>query len=53
MAIPSGVSRRSFLRTSVSVCGAVALDELLVTEKGAELLTPQSPSLEEPFGNVF
>jgi Xaa-Pro dipeptidase len=24
-------------------------DELLVTEKGAELLTPQSPSLDEPF----
>jgi len=24
-------------------------DELLVTENGAELLTPQSPSLEEPF----
>jgi Xaa-Pro dipeptidase len=27
-------------------------DELLVTESGAELLTPQSPSLEEPFANV-
>jgi Xaa-Pro dipeptidase len=27
-------------------------DELLVTENGAELLTPQSPSLEDPFGNV-
>jgi Xaa-Pro dipeptidase len=27
-------------------------DELLVTENGAELLTPQCPSLEEPFGNV-
>jgi Xaa-Pro dipeptidase len=27
-------------------------DELLVTESGAELLTPQSPSLEDPFGNV-
>ncbi len=27
-------------------------DELLVTENGAELLTPQSPSLDEPFGGV-
>jgi Xaa-Pro dipeptidase len=27
-------------------------DELLVTESGAELLTPQSPSLEEPFGGM-
>jgi Xaa-Pro dipeptidase len=27
-------------------------DELLVTERGAELLTPQSPSLDEPFGGM-
>jgi Xaa-Pro dipeptidase len=27
-------------------------DELLVTETAAELLTPQSPSLDDPFGNV-
>jgi Xaa-Pro dipeptidase len=27
-------------------------DDLLVTESGAELLTPQSPSLEDPFGNM-
>jgi Xaa-Pro dipeptidase len=27
-------------------------DDLLVTENGAELLTPQCPSLEDPFGNV-
>jgi Xaa-Pro dipeptidase len=27
-------------------------DELLVTANGAELLTPQCPSLEDPFGNV-
>jgi len=27
-------------------------DELLVTENGAELLTRQSPSLEEPFGGM-
>jgi Xaa-Pro dipeptidase len=27
-------------------------DDLLVTENGAELLTPQSPSLEDPFGNM-
>ncbi|HSZ16692.1 MAG TPA: Xaa-Pro peptidase family protein [Terracidiphilus sp.] len=27
-------------------------DDLLVTESGAELLTPQSPSLESPFGNM-
>jgi Xaa-Pro dipeptidase len=27
-------------------------DELLVTNSGAELLTPQSPSLEDPFGNI-
>lgn len=27
-------------------------DELLVTENGAELLTPQCPSLESPFANV-
>jgi Xaa-Pro dipeptidase len=26
-------------------------DDLLVTESGAELLTPQSPSLEDPFAN--
>ena len=27
-------------------------DELLVTEAGAELLTPQSPSIEDPFGGM-
>jgi Xaa-Pro dipeptidase len=27
-------------------------DDLLVTDSGAELLTAQSPSLEDPFGNV-
>jgi len=27
-------------------------DELLVTENGAELLTPQSPSIEDPFGGM-
>ena len=27
-------------------------DDLLVTEDGAELLTPQCPSLEDPFANV-
>lgn len=27
-------------------------DELLVNEQGAELLTPQCPSLEDPFANV-
>jgi Xaa-Pro dipeptidase len=27
-------------------------DELLVTDDGAKLLTPQSPSLEEPFGGM-
>lgn len=27
-------------------------DDLLVTPDGAELLTPQSPSLEDPFGNM-
>ena len=27
-------------------------DDLLVTESGADLLTPQSPSLENPFGNM-
>ncbi|HEY2859286.1 MAG TPA: Xaa-Pro peptidase family protein [Terracidiphilus sp.] len=27
-------------------------DELLVTDNGAELLTPQCPSLEDPFGNI-
>ncbi len=27
-------------------------DDLLVTESGAELLTPQSPSLEDPFGGM-
>jgi Xaa-Pro dipeptidase len=27
-------------------------DELLVTQNGAELLTPQCPSLEDPFANV-
>lgn len=27
-------------------------DELLVNEDGAKLLTPQCPSLEDPFGNV-
>ena len=28
-------------------------DDLLVTQDGAELLTPQCPSLEDPFGNVI
>jgi Xaa-Pro dipeptidase len=27
-------------------------DDLLVTDSGAELMTPQSPSLEDPFGNM-
>jgi Xaa-Pro dipeptidase len=27
-------------------------DDLLITPNGAELLTPQSPSLEDPFGNM-
>ncbi len=27
-------------------------DDMVITEDGAELLTPQSPSLEDPFGNV-
>jgi Xaa-Pro dipeptidase len=27
-------------------------DDLLITESGSELLTPQSPSLENPFGNM-
>lgn len=26
-------------------------DDMVITESGAELLTPQSPSLEDPFGN--
>jgi hypothetical protein len=25
-------------------------DDMLLTDKGAELLTPQSPSLQDPFG---
>jgi len=25
-------------------------DDMHITESGAELLTPQSPSLEQPFG---
>jgi Xaa-Pro dipeptidase len=27
-------------------------DDLLITESGSELLTPQSPSLEDPFGGM-
>jgi Xaa-Pro dipeptidase len=27
-------------------------DDMLITENGAELITPQSPSLTEPFANV-
>jgi Xaa-Pro dipeptidase len=27
-------------------------DDLLITDEGSELLTPQSPSLEDPFANV-
>ena len=27
-------------------------DDMVITEEGAELLTPQCPSLEDPFGNV-
>jgi Xaa-Pro dipeptidase len=27
-------------------------DDMLITESGAELFTPQSPSLDDPFGNV-
>ena len=26
-------------------------DDMVITEDGAELFTPQSPSLEDPFGN--
>jgi Xaa-Pro dipeptidase len=25
-------------------------DDMVITENGAELMTPQSPSLEDPFG---
>jgi Xaa-Pro dipeptidase len=25
-------------------------DDMFITETGAELMTPQSPSIEEPFG---
>jgi len=32
--------------------GILLEDDLVVTENGAELLTPQCPSLEEPFANV-
>jgi Xaa-Pro dipeptidase len=27
-------------------------DDMLITDKGAELLTPPSPSIEAPFSNV-
>lgn len=27
-------------------------DDMIITQDGAELMTPQSPSLEDPFGNV-
>jgi Xaa-Pro dipeptidase len=27
-------------------------DDMLITSAGAELLTPQSPSIEQPFPNV-
>jgi Xaa-Pro dipeptidase len=27
-------------------------DDMLITDRGAELLTPPSPSLEAPFSNV-
>jgi len=27
-------------------------DDMHITEDGAELLTPQSPSLEQPFGEA-
>ena len=27
-------------------------DDMLITATGAELLTPQSPSIEQPFANV-
>ncbi len=27
-------------------------DDMVITQDGAELMTPQSPSLEDPFGNV-
>jgi Xaa-Pro dipeptidase len=27
-------------------------DDMLITEKGAELLTPQSPSIEDPFAGM-
>lgn len=27
-------------------------DDMIITEKGAELMTPQSPSLEDPFGKA-
>ena len=28
-------------------------DDMHITENGAELLTPQCPSLEDPFANVI
>lgn len=28
-------------------------DDMLITENGAELLTPQSPSIEDPFRGVL
>ena len=28
-------------------------DDMRITENGAVLLTPQCPSLEDPFGNVI
>jgi Xaa-Pro dipeptidase len=27
-------------------------DDMIITEQGAELTTPQSPSLEDPFGGL-
>jgi Xaa-Pro dipeptidase len=27
-------------------------DDMVITEDGAELFTPQSPSLEDPFGTM-
>lgn len=42
-------SRRRFLGLGALEFGVRLEDELVISEEGAYLLTPQSPSLTEPF----
>ena len=46
------LNRRQFVQSATLAGAAAALrlgDDMVITENGAELFTPQSPSIDEPF----